>query len=79
MRGFCEIISVDTNDLFFSFTPFTANADAHYLVTVALSGSSSVSFEMEKSQCGTWHFGRNAPRWIVGLQPELARAISSNR
>jgi hypothetical protein len=79
MRGFCEIISVDRKDLFFAFTPFGVNEDAHYSVTVALTGSSSVSFEMGKLPCGSWHFEQDTPRWIVGLQAELAQAINSNR
>ncbi len=78
MRGFCEIISVDRKDLFFAFTPFSGYEDAHYSVTVALSGSSSVCFQMAKSPCGTWQLDQDTPQWIIGLQAELARAINSN-
>ncbi|HEY0057880.1 MAG TPA: hypothetical protein VGB56_02030 [Flavisolibacter sp.] len=78
MRGFCEIISVDRKDLFFAFTPVGVHEGAHYSVTVALSGSSSVSFEMGKSACGSWYLEQNAPGWILGMQAELAQAINSN-
>jgi len=78
MASFSEIITVDKNDLFFCFNGISAPESQLFYVTVALSGSSSISFDMKKTETGQWNINKPVPKWIINLEPELSNAIASH-
>jgi len=79
MSSFSEIIAVDNDELFFNFNAFYQGDNPQFTVTVALSGSSSVSFSMKKTSLGQWNIQTPAPKWIVNLEPKLSNLITAHQ
>lgn len=78
MSNFSEIIAVNEDELFFNFNAFSIGDNHQFKVTVALSGSSSVSFSMKKSNGGQWNIHSPAPKWIVNMEPKLSKVIAAH-